>query len=192
MALYKQTARKSTGGKAPRKQLSVNPARKTAQVCLLVAVAVAETTGGNDTPPHPRHSRNPSGATKLNERNLVPQTVIPLGDGSRSTTHKGSLALPSGINEPHSASGSKNSTFSSTLYTKEMGVDHQTLDGRQSPVSEPPPLQSPSSSSQNDELLNPHQYLNIRTNSSPLLPEVRRQQPNTLIPSRVLGFRRYK
>ncbi|PPQ97348.1 hypothetical protein CVT26_006582 [Gymnopilus dilepis] len=52
MARTKQTARKSTGGKAPRKQLATKAARKTAQVCLLVVVAVIgyAATGGVKKP----------------------------------------------------------------------------------------------------------------------------------------------
>ncbi|KAF8816220.1 hypothetical protein BYT27DRAFT_6467653 [Phlegmacium glaucopus] len=142
-------------------------------------------SSGNDAPPqqryhrHSRHSRNSGGALKLNVRNSTPQIVIPPGDRSRSTTHKNSLS--SDNREPHSTSGSPNSTFSSTLYTNKIGVDHQAIDGR---LSEPLPLQSPSSSSRNDELLNPHQHPNIRNNSSALPPEVRQQHLNTLIQQR--------
>ena len=45
MARTKQTARKSTGGKAPRKQLATKAARKTAQTVSIVVVAVVGITG---------------------------------------------------------------------------------------------------------------------------------------------------
>ncbi|KAJ6606788.1 histone-fold-containing protein [Mycena sp. CBHHK59/15] len=52
MARTKQTARKSTGGKAPRKQLATKAARKTAAVSTLVAVVggVGTATGGVKKP----------------------------------------------------------------------------------------------------------------------------------------------
>ena len=44
-ATLQQTARKSTGGKAPRKQLATKAARKTAQTVSIVVVAVVGITG---------------------------------------------------------------------------------------------------------------------------------------------------
>ncbi|KAJ6606789.1 hypothetical protein B0H10DRAFT_2074361 [Mycena sp. CBHHK59/15] len=102
MARTKQTARKSTGGKAPRKQLATKAARKTAAVSTLVAVV-----GGVGV-----------GPSLLRHHQLTHHTCRPRPAVSRSRT--GSALVPSpcarsgGIrSRPSSSSASSPSSVSS-------------------------------------------------------------------------------